>query len=210
MLTESEGTPDPYSTSALGMYGGVRTPLIPMSHIPELVIQETDNAYVEVEDDAVHDEDEDVDMEYPENDFATDDSGTDEEDQVMNLAQGDVIDEDDSDEEEEEDFDGDEEEMHGGDEEVDDGEDDEGESGEEEDGADEADMLWQVSLCHCQGTSMTQFYVSISASKWMVVAISSVSVALVMKTKMKSKKVSRMINLEPSRDSQWDQLWMQA
>ena len=23
MLTESEGTPDPYSTSALGMYGGV-------------------------------------------------------------------------------------------------------------------------------------------------------------------------------------------
>ena len=164
-----------------------------MSHMPELVIQETDNAYVEVEDDAVHDEDEDVDMEYPENDFATDDSGTDEEDQVMNLAQGGDIDGDESDEEEEEDFDGDEEEMHGGDEDVDDGEDDEGESGEEEDGADEADMLWQVSLCPCQDTLVTQFYVSISASKWMVVAISSVSVPLVMKTRTKSRKVSCMI-----------------
>lgn len=109
--------------------------------------QETDNAFVEVEDDGVPDEDEDVDMEYPENDFATDDSGTNEEDQVMDLPQGEDVDGDASDEEDEEDFDGDEEEIHGGDEEVDDGEDDEGESGEEEDGVDEADMLWQVSLC---------------------------------------------------------------
>lgn len=204
MLTESEGTPDPYSTSALGMYGGVRTAPISMSHMPELVIQETDNAYVEVEDDALDDEDEDVDMEYPENDFATDDSGTDEEDQVMNLAQGEDIDEDDSDEEEEEDFDGDEEGMHGGDEEVDDGEDDEGESGEEEDGADEADMLWQVSLCPCQITLVTQLYISTSANKWMVVAISSVSVPLVMTTKTKLRKVSWMIKSETlKRFSQW-------
>lgn len=163
-----------------------------MSHMPELVIQETDNAYVEVEDDAVHDEDEDVDMEYPENDFATDDSGTDEEDQVMNLAQGGDIDGDDSDEEEEEDFDGDEEEIHG-DEDVDDGDDDEGESGEEEDGADEADMLWQVGLCPCQDTLVTQFSISTSASKWMAVAISSVSVPLMMKTRTKLRKVCRMI-----------------
>jgi hypothetical protein len=195
MLTESEGTPDPYSTSALGMYGGVRALPISMSHIPELVIQETDNAYVEVEDDAVQDEDEDVDMEYPENDFATDDSGTDEEDQVMNLAQGEDVDADDSDEEEEEDFDGDEDDIHGGDDEVDDGE-DEGESGEEEDGADEADMLWQVCLCLCQVTSVTQFYVSTSANRWMVVAISSVSVPLVMRTKMKLRKVSCIIQYE--------------
>lgn len=164
-----------------------------MSHIPELVTQETDNAYVEVEDDALDDEDEDVDMEYPENDFATDDSGTDEEDQVMNLAQGEDIDEDDSDEEEEEDFDGDEEGMHGDDGEVDDGEDDEGESGEEEDGADEADMLWQVSLCPCQITLVTQFYISTSANKWMVVAISLVSVPSVMRTKTRLRKVSWMI-----------------
>jgi hypothetical protein len=101
---------------------------------------------VEVEDDAVQDEDEDVDMEYPENDFATDDSGTNEEDQLMDLARGEDVDGDDSDEEEG-DFDGDEEALHEGDEEVDDDENDEGESGEEEDGVDEADMLWQVSPC---------------------------------------------------------------
>ena len=211
MLTESEGTPDPYSTSALGMYGGVRTLPTSMSHMPELDIQETDNAFVEVEDDAVQDEDEDVDMEYPENDFATDDSGTDEEDQVMNLAQGEDVDGDDSDEEEEEDFDGDEDEMHGGDEGVDDGEDDDGESGEEEDGADEADMLWQVSLFPCRVTSVTQFYVSTSANRWMVVAISSVSVPLVMRTKMKLRKVSCMIKHETlKRFSSWYQLWVQA
>jgi len=37
MLTESEGTPDPYSTSALGMYGGVRVLPISIPNIPELV-----------------------------------------------------------------------------------------------------------------------------------------------------------------------------
>lgn len=155
IITESEGTPDPYSTSALGMYGGVRALSINILNMPDFVTQETDNAYVEVEDDAAQDEDEDVDMEYPENDFATDDSGTDEEDQVMDLAPGEDVDGDDSDEGEEEDFDGDEEEIHG-DDEVDDGDDDEGESGEE-DGADEADMLWQVSLCSRQIVSVTQF-----------------------------------------------------
>jgi len=209
MFTESEGTPDPYSTSALGMYGGVRALSISISHMPELITQETDNAYVEVEDDVVQDEDDDVDMEYPENDFATD-SGTDE-DQVMDLAQGEGVDGDDSDEEEEEDFDGDEEDMHGGDEEVDDGEDDEGESGEDEDGADEADMLWQVSLYSPQIAPVTQLHVSTSANKWMVVAISSVSVPLAMRTKMKLRKVSRVISSDPlKRFSCGYQHWMQA
>lgn len=166
---------------------------------------------MEVEDDAGEDEDEDVDMEYPENDFATDDSGTDEENQVMDLAPGVDVDEDNSDEEEEEDFDGDEGEMHGHDEDVDDGEDDEGESGEEEDGADEADMLWQVSQCPRQIASATQFYVSTSASRWMVVAISSVSVPLVMRTKMTLRKVRRMVKPDALRRfSWWYQLWMQV
>lgn len=191
ILTESEGTPDPYSTSALGMYGGVRALPVSISNIPEIVTQETDNAYVEVEDDAVQDEDEDVDMEYPENDFATDDSGTDEEDHVMDLGQREDVDGDDSDEGEEEDFDGDEEEIHG-DDEVDDGDDDEGESGED-DGADEEDMLWQVSLYSRQVVPVTQLYVSTSANRWMVVAIYSVLVPSVMRMKMKLRKVSCMI-----------------
>ncbi|KAG8835313.1 hypothetical protein FRC17_004095 [Serendipita sp. 399] len=81
-LSDAEELPDPYSTSALGMYGG-----------------ETEGAFVDVEEPVGEEEEEegDIEMEYGENEYDTEGS-QDEEGDVMEVASGEEVDPNEDDE----------------------------------------------------------------------------------------------------------------
>lgn len=111
-LTETEEAPDPYSTSALGMYGG-----------------ETEGAFVDVEEPLDEDEEDDVEMDYGEDEYGSEESNDEDTAEALGIEQGegvDIPDDDDTDPEDEEEIDG--------------AEDDEGEDDENsEDDDDESD-----------------------------------------------------------------------